>query len=85
MELDIGVLGLASDVVALFSESQGRFVVTVAPSNVDAFEQTLEGVDVARLGVVTEADAFRVKGKNGPRIDVSIAELKKAWQEPLAW
>ena len=85
MELDIGVLGLPSDVVALFSESQGRFVVTVDPVKVEAFEQTLEGAAVARLGVVTEEGAFRVKGKNAPRIDVSIVALKKAWQEPLAW
>ena len=85
MDLDIGPLGLESDVVALFSESQSRFVATVAPTAVEDFEKALSGAAVTRLGVVTEEGTFRLKGNHGQRIDLPIADLKEAWQEPLAW
>lgn len=70
----------------LFSESQSRFVVTVSPSNEEAFCRTMEGTVFARVGEVTEAPDFICKSLGGSTIiSTTIYKLKKAWQESLRW
>jgi phosphoribosylformylglycinamidine synthase len=92
-----GGLGLAIDLAAvpseeklrsdevLFSESQSRFVVTVAPRDQEAFEATLSGAAFARIGTVVAEEVLGIDGLNGKRlIDTDLAALKAAWQKPLA-
>ena len=70
----------------LFSESQSRFVVTVAPEAREAFEAQLAGSAFARIGVVTSEEALRIQGLDGERIiDEELAGLKAAWQKTLAF
>lgn len=70
----------------LFSESNTRFLVEVAPGNAAAFESQLSNVPLARLGTVTEGNRFTVRDCGGNvRIDSPIDELKAAWQAPLDW
>ncbi len=85
MNLDISDLGMESNVVALFSESQSRFVVTVPSDKASAFEEALAGCPVTRLGAVTTDDTFDLTGRNGARVHAPLAELKEAWQNPLRW
>lgn len=85
MRLDIRGLGLDNDAVALFSESQSRFVTTVRPENAAAFEQALAGCPVARLGDVTQEPSFTVTGQAGVAVEAPLAELKEAWQKTLRW
>ncbi len=85
MDLDISPLNMKSNIVALFSESAGRFVVTVDQENVAVFESQLDGSSITRLGSVISQDRFKLKGSGNAEIDVSIAELKEAWQKPLKW
>jgi phosphoribosylformylglycinamidine synthase subunit PurSL len=70
----------------LFSESNTRFLVEVAPKNQDAFENTIKGMDFAAIGKMATDNMFEVQGRDG-NIIVSIAtdELKEAWQKPLRW
>jgi phosphoribosylformylglycinamidine synthase len=89
MEIDLrlvpGAANLRDDVV-LFSESQSRFVVTVHPEHVSAFEATLRGMPCAAVGMVTGTASFRVVGQSGiPIMTASITQLKAAWQQPLNW
>jgi phosphoribosylformylglycinamidine synthase II len=84
MDLDITPLGLDSDIVALFSESQSRFVVTVAENKAAAFESAMAGSTFTRLGSVTEQKVFKVQG-NTAAFEASLSELKEAWQRPLRW
>ena len=71
---------------ALFSETQSRFVVTVAPENRNRFESVMEGCTFAPVGTVTEDESFSVTGLNGRQVVRSnIHELKQAWQTPLKW
>jgi len=44
----------------LFSESQSRFVVTVAPDNVKRFEALMKGNVFADVGAVTARQEFTV-------------------------
>jgi phosphoribosylformylglycinamidine synthase len=51
----------------MYSESQGRLVVTVNPTYEEKFEQIMEGNPVAQIGKITN-DKFIINGKNGNEI-----------------
>jgi phosphoribosylformylglycinamidine synthase len=68
----------------LFSETQSRFVVTVAPDKKDRFESTMKGCTFAAVGTVREDGSFNITGLNGKHVvQSSIDELKEVWQKPL--
>jgi len=70
----------------LFSESNTRFLVEVAPEDKQQFEDMMAGVDFAAVGEVTSKEKLEVYGLNGEIVlSVLIAELKEAWQRPLRW
>jgi len=58
MEIDLSCLPLSSDPLSdttiLFSESAGRFVITVAPDKKAVFEKMCKGLPVSCVGVVTD-------------------------------
>lgn len=85
MHIDLAKLGLDNNAVALFSESQSRFVVTVEPASTDAFESAFAGLPVYRVGGVRADDAFTVIGTAGLELSVPIAELRTAWKAPMQW
>lgn len=85
LDVDITPLGLRDDRVALFSESQSRFVVTVVPDRAAAFETAMAESVCIRLGQVIEEKVFKLAGHHGARIEAPLAELKEAWQRPLRW
>jgi phosphoribosylformylglycinamidine synthase len=72
LELSLTHLPRTSDVdadaVALFSESSARFLVEVAPEAAAAFEATLAGRPVARLGRITADGVLRVHGIEDPLV-----------------
>ena len=75
--------GMGRDDFLLFSETPGRFVVTVSSSAAPAFEG-LMGAAASRIGQVSEDRQLVVTGLSGEVIiDVAIGELKSAWQRPL--
>jgi phosphoribosylformylglycinamidine synthase len=88
MEVDLA--GVPADAVdrddwMLFSESQGRFVVTVHPENREAFENEMIGCPVGRVGRVLEEPVFTVHGLAGKTVvRASIQDLKEIWRKPLA-
>jgi phosphoribosylformylglycinamidine synthase len=68
----------------LFSESTGRFIVTVAPENTAAFESLMAGQPAACIGEVTEAPVLKISGLDGREIiQVSVQEMKAAWKRPF--
>jgi phosphoribosylformylglycinamidine synthase II len=70
----------------LFSESNTRFLVEVAPDKKKAFEAALSGMDFAEIGQVTSDEKLEVYGrKAGTILSADIYELKEAWQQPLRW
>jgi phosphoribosylformylglycinamidine synthase subunit PurSL len=85
MDLDLRPLKVGNDVAALFSESQSRFVVTVAPENKEAFESAMKPTSTYPVGAVTEAPFLKITGNGGQLMDVPISELKEAWQQTLRW
>jgi phosphoribosylformylglycinamidine synthase len=78
-----GMDALPEDLM-LFSESNGRFVVSVAADRADAFEERFEDLPCSRVGVV-EAEP-RLVIRRGARllVDVAVAELRRRFREGLA-
>jgi phosphoribosylformylglycinamidine synthase subunit PurSL len=73
-----------SDSRVLYSESAGRFIVTVDPAKQDAIEKLFSGMIIGRIGVVGGTSHFRIKGRNGDLlIDEEIETLKDCWEMPF--
>ncbi len=69
----------------LFSESQGRIVVTVAPHNKKRFEKLLVDIPHSYLGTVSEDGKFIIKNAYGsPIIDTTIDRLCASYQTAFA-
>ncbi len=84
MDIDLSSVGVDNDVVALFSESQSRLVVTVAADKASAFEAAMSGAPLTRLGTTTPSDLFRIRGRDGNWHEARLGELKAAWQRTLS-
>ncbi len=66
---------------ALYSESQGRFVVTINPKNLEEFEAIFTGQNIFRIGEIT-ADRFEISGLDSQIIvDTTVQEMAKNYQQ----
>ncbi|MCU0660706.1 MAG: AIR synthase-related protein [Myxococcota bacterium] len=71
------------DDALLFSETPGRFVVTVPQSAARAFEIVL-GEMARQVGFVSEDKRLVLSGQSGEAVvDADIFELEAAWKKPL--
>ncbi|MDP2911956.1 MAG: phosphoribosylformylglycinamidine synthase subunit PurL [Candidatus Omnitrophota bacterium] len=74
------------DVIALFSESNTRFIAEVRKADKKKFEEAMKGAETGLIGEVTSQKSFIVYGlENKKIIDIKIEKLKEAWQKPLRW
>ena len=74
--------GAEKDHTILYSETPGRFIVTVDPRDRSALESTMDNIPCACIGTVCESPDFHVNGLDGnPLIRLPVSELKKAWKE----
>jgi len=89
MEIDLNAVpceGVFDEGTLLFSESAGRFVVTVDPADCERFEKIMEGHPFAKIGVVTYGNELILKGFNkGVEWKWGIEDLKKVWKSTLAF
>jgi phosphoribosylformylglycinamidine synthase len=70
----------------LFSESNSRFLVEVAPENRAEFERVMGNTSLAGIGRVTDSEILIIHGVHGRQVvHKSLDELKEAWQEPMKW
>jgi phosphoribosylformylglycinamidine synthase len=87
MEVDLKAVPAAdalSDSAVLYSESAGRFIVTVDPEKKQAFEALFPGMKIGCIGRTTDAPRFRVKGRKGDWVmEEDIHELKEWWKKPF--
>jgi len=74
--IPFGGLASKSVDVALFSESQGRVLVTVAKENVKKFEKIVGEISFAKIGVVSKDNKFIITdAKNKKIVDTNIKKL----------
>jgi len=67
----------------LFSESNGRYLVEVAPEHAAAFEALVEGVPRARIGATRPDGGVFVTGHGEVSFTLTVDELRTAWRGHL--
>jgi phosphoribosylformylglycinamidine synthase len=68
----------------LFSESQGRVLVTVAPAKAKMFEALMKGVASKKLGTVTKEKTIVFNTGKKKQLTLSLAVLARAYKKPYA-
>ena len=86
MEIDLAQVpkgpGAGRDDYLLFSESTGRFLITVDPRKSAKFEKRMKGLLMAKIGVVILEPALKIQGVKGNEIvRAKISELKEAYKK----
>jgi len=72
------------DHVLLYSETPGRFIVTIDPRDQSSFESFVGTLSHACIGTVSEGPDLLIKGLKGkPLISVPVPTLKAAWKGPF--
>ena len=80
--LEVDLAGVASSPVeALYSESAGRFLVSVAPADRERFEAMMAGAPLRRLGQVRGDEHCVVQWGEKTLIQSNISELKTTWKK----
>jgi phosphoribosylformylglycinamidine synthase II len=68
----------------MFSESAGRFIVTIDPNNRQGFESLFKPSPCACIGTVTASPRFDIKGLDQATVvSLAIKDLKAAWKKPF--
>ena len=76
--------GVQRDDTILFSETNSRFVVTVAREKRKEFEKVMQGSSNAYIGFVIEKPVLIIRGLNKSNIiQANIEDLKMAWKRTL--
>jgi phosphoribosylformylglycinamidine synthase len=87
MNIDLSKVSRADaeqDYVIFYSESPGRFIVTVDPKHRSSFEAYFDMLPYACVGTVSKGPDFVINGLEGkPIIDIPVSELKAAWKRPF--
>ena len=87
MQIDLGAVpagkGCREDTL-LYSESAGRFIVTIDPRHQAAFEALFGDMPLACVGKVTREPRLKVRGLSGQDcVDLTVPDLKAAWLKPF--
>ncbi|MDF7800885.1 AIR synthase-related protein [Pontiellaceae bacterium B1224] len=76
----VDLSGLAADAAtALFSESNSRFIVSVAPEKAAELEALFAGLPITKIGVVTEEKVLKVEGA----VEVVLEDLVQPFKATL--
>jgi phosphoribosylformylglycinamidine synthase len=83
-EVDLSAVAPESPAyAALYSESAGRFLVSVAPHHRQRVEELFRGQPLYLLGQVRPDGVFKVSRGGRPLVDESLIDLLAAWQRRL--
>lgn len=65
----------------LFSESQGRILVSVSPKNILAFEKVVKNISYTKLGKVTKDNKFIVTNAKNKVVETDVKKLHNAYHK----
>jgi phosphoribosylformylglycinamidine synthase len=81
----VPVEGVKRDDILLYSESAGRFIVTVAEEDRVQFEERFKGLPCACFGRVTKRKKLKIQGLSGQVLcNLGLQQLKTAWKKTFA-
>ncbi|MBT8369595.1 MAG: phosphoribosylformylglycinamidine synthase, partial [Deltaproteobacteria bacterium] len=87
MQVDLAqvpIEGVERDDMVLFSESAGRFIVSIDPNNRKAFENLFKESVCTCIGKITAETEFVIQGTDSRTlISASVQDLKSAWKKPF--
>ena len=86
LTLDLDACPGATDLeddVALFSESNGRFLVTIAPERATELETLFDGLACRQVGEVLADPRLEVRRGEVSVLEVTIEELRASFQGGL--
>ena len=87
MNVDLGRVPTAAverNDTILFSESAGRFIITIDPNNRTLFEGLFKGLACACIGSITDGTDLIIKGiDNATLTNIPVQDLKTAWKKPF--
>ena len=86
MEIDLDLVpcdGAARIDTLLFSETPGRFVVTVAPENKETFHKLFKGIAHACVGKIVETPDFTARKGADEILRLNVFGMKAAWKRPF--
>jgi phosphoribosylformylglycinamidine synthase len=85
MEIQLPMIPVVSGLAAsqiLYSESCGRFIITVAPEKKEAFENIFSGMKIEQVGFVTESHYLSMRDAKGRAIiEEDVFALKDSWKK----
>jgi len=81
--ISVSNIGCLTADAKLFSESQGRILVSVAPKNVKVFEKIMKDIYYVKLGKVTTAGRFIITNTKNSGHSVSTMEVVKTTVKKL--
>ncbi len=81
-DADLAALGssLRGDIL-LYSESQGRILVSVNPKERAAFEKAMQGVFCAPIGTVREDGAVRINNEKKALVETTVEALQRSYRD----
>ena len=77
--------GKLTPLQALFSESAGRFVVSVSRKDEKRFKAAMRGAKCDKVGQVSKKGALAVSLKGALLFSVPIEQLRSAWKKTMDW
>ena len=83
--VDIDLKGLNSqldDATLMYAESHSRFIVSVSPENVAAFEAVMKN-RAYKIGVVTQTPSLVIRSGGTTILNVAVSELEESWKNGL--
>ena len=84
LPVDAGAAALPAG-AKLFSESQSRFVITVAPQHRAAFESRFAGIPSANVGTIAAGPELEIRDGSTSLFSAGMDEMFARWRRPLDW
>jgi phosphoribosylformylglycinamidine synthase len=83
LDLDSMIDDQCDPVVALFSESNTRFLIEVSEGDESQFESLMAGIETRRLGKVVEGTSVKFTQGDSVVLEDNWQQLREIWQRPL--
>jgi phosphoribosylformylglycinamidine synthase II len=81
IEVDVGQVASGSPAhVAMYSESAGRFLVSVDPAHRSRFEELFQGRPLHLLGEVGRDEVFKIRQGARTLLETAVPLLRDSWQ-----
>jgi phosphoribosylformylglycinamidine synthase len=82
MDVVLSATKLRED-LALFSESNSRFLIEVESRSRRGFERLMGKVPHTLVGRTRGDGRFTIRRRDNPLVDVDVEELRSAWKRPF--